>query len=208
MLLALLYLLAADPIKKNNPNKVADFAEIQSRIYRTEIMESFEDRELQEILEPVLPGSEIVLSSDFVAPVQESRRYLSVRLTESQTRRTRLQFRKPPEVRDYCRAITFWLNVDKLSARLTLIVEDRMGVRHFLDGGDLQFRGWRRMVVPVSHSIRQQDYYLNERAGLRLLAIEIVFSGRYPKGKLPLVLIDEIAAEVRKKYEVPPALKQ
>lgn len=27
-------------------------------------------------------------------------------------------------------------------------------------------------------------------------------------GKLPVILIDEIAAEVREKYEVPPALKR
>ncbi|HMV34873.1 MAG TPA: flagellar filament outer layer protein FlaA [Turneriella sp.] len=205
---ALTNLSAADPVKKYNPNKVADFAEIDSKIYRAEMLENFEEGDLAEILEPVQPGAETVVSSDFAPPVLESRRYVSVRLTESDTRRVRLQFKKAPEVRDHCRAFTFWLNVEKPYARLTLIVEDRQGVRHFIDSGDLQFRGWRRMVLPVPQKIRQQDYYLNEKSALKLLGIEIVFSRKYAKGKLPVILIDEIAAEVRKKYEVPPELKQ
>jgi len=207
MILALIFLLAADPVKKNNPNKVADFAEIDSKIYRTEMLENFEEGELAEILEPAQPGAEVVISSDFAPPVLESRRYVSVRLTQSDTRRVRLQFKKAPEVRDYCRAITFWLNVEKPYARLTLIVEDRSGDRHFIDAGDLQFRGWRRMVLPVPPKVRQQDYYLSEKSALKLIGIEIVFSRKYAKGKLPVLLIDEIAAEVRKKYEVPPELK-
>jgi hypothetical protein len=208
MLLALIYLLAAEPIKKYNPNKVADFADIESKIYRTEMLQNFEEGEIAEILQPALPGAEIVLSSDFAPPVLESRRYVSVRLNESDTRRVRLQFKEPLEVRDYCRAFSFWLNVEKPYARLSLIVEDRQGVRHFIDSGDLQFRGWRRLVLPVPHKIRQQDYYLNEKSALKLMGIEIVFSRKYAKGKLPVILIDEIAAEVRKKYEVPPELKQ
>jgi hypothetical protein len=208
MLLALIYLLAAEPIKKYNPNKVADFADIESKIYRTEMLQNFEEGEIAEILQPALPGAEIVLSSDFAPPVLESRRYVSVRLNASDTRRVRLQFKEPLEVRDYCRAFSFWLNVEKPYARLSLIVEDRQGVRHFIDSGDLQFRGWRRLVLPVPHKIRQQDYYLNEKSALKLMGIEIVFSRKYAKGKLPVILIDEIAAEVRKKYDVPPELKQ
>ncbi|GAB4429622.1 MAG: hypothetical protein OHK0011_12100 [Turneriella sp.] len=208
MLLALIFLLAAEPVKKDNPNKVADFAEIDSKIYRTEMLQNFEEGELAEILEPALRGAEVVLSSDFAPPVLESRRYVSVRLTESDTRRVRLQFKEPLEVRDHCRAFALWLNVEKPYARLTLIVEDRQGLRHFIDSGDLQFRGWRRMVLPVPQKIRQQDYYLNEKSALKLVGIEIVFSRKYAKGKLPVILIDEIAAEVRKKYEVPPELKQ
>lgn len=207
MLFLFIVLLAADPIKKTNPNKVADFTEIENKIFRTEILENFEENELAEILEPALPGSQITLSSEFTPPVLESRRYASVRLTQSDTRRVRLQFKNPPVVRDYCRAFTFWLNVERPHARLAFIVEDRHGVRHFLDSGDLQFRGWRKMVLPLPQKIRQQDYYLQEKSAIRLLAIEIVFSRQYAKGKLPILLIDEIAAEVRKKYEVPPELK-
>lgn len=208
MLFLFIALFAADPIKKTNPNKVADFTEIDSKIFRTEILENFEETELTEILEPALPGSQITLSSEFAPPVLESRRYVSVRLTQSDTRRVRLQFKNPPTVRDYCRAFSFWLNVEKPYARLTLIVEDRQGTRHFLDSGDLQFRGWRKMVLPLPQKIRQHDYYLEEKSALRLLAIEIVFSQKYAKGKLPVIFIDEIAAEVRKKYDVPPELKQ
>jgi hypothetical protein len=208
MLLALIYLLAAEPIRKYNPNKVAEFAEIDSRIYSYQMLQNFEEGELSELLEPALAGTEIVLSTDFAPPVSESRRYVSVRLNESDTRRVRLQFKEPLEVRDYCRAFSFWLNVEKPYARLSLIVEDRQGVRHFIDSGDLQFRGWRRLVLPVPHKIRQQDYYLNEKSALKLMGIEIVFSRKYAKGKLPVILIDEIAAEVRKKYDVPPELKQ
>jgi hypothetical protein len=59
----------------------------------------------------------------------------------------------------------------------------------------------------VPPKVRQQDYYLSEKSALKLIGIEIVFSRKYAKGKLPVLLIDEIAAEVRKKYEVPPELK-
>ncbi len=207
MILTLIFLIAAEPVKKYNPNKVADFAEIDSKIFRTEMLENFEEGELTEILEPAQPGAELVFSSDFAPPVLESRRYVSVRLTESDTRRVRLQFKNPPEVREHCRAFSFWLNVEKPYARLTLLIQDRRGDRHVIDSGDLQFRGWRRMVLPVPLKIQQQDYYLNEKSAMKLLGIEIVFSRKYAKGKLPVILIDEIAAEVRKKYEVPPELK-
>ena len=36
------YLSAADQVKKPNPNKVADFAEIESRIYKNEMLENFD----------------------------------------------------------------------------------------------------------------------------------------------------------------------
>lgn len=208
MLLALIYLLAADPIKTPNPNKVADFAEIESRIYRVEMLENFEEREISEILLPQENQAAVRLARELTPPVSESTQYASVRVEAPETRRVRLQFRTPREVKGYCRSFTFWLNVEKPHARLTLIVEDRDQVRHFIDSGDLQFRGWRKMRLPVAQRIRQHDLYLGEKSALKLIGIEIVFSAKYTKGKLPLILIDEIAAEVREKYQLPPELKK
>lgn len=207
MFFALILLLAADPVKKVNPNKVADFADIDARIYKTELLENFEEKELAEIFLPQETKAEVVLSADFPPPVSDSRSYASVRLLESDTRRVRLQFKNAPEVRAYCRAFTFWLNVEKPHARISLIVEDHDKVRHFIDSGDLQFRGWRRLTLPVPQKIHQQDHYLEEKSALRLIGIEIVFSRKYTKGKLPVILIDDIAAEVRAKYEIPAPLK-
>ncbi len=204
----LLFLIAAEPIKVPNPNKVADFAEIESRIYRSEMLENFEERELAEILLPQENQADVRLSRELTPPVSESTQYASVRVLAPETRRVRLQFKTPREVKGYCRAFSFWLNVEKPHARLTLIVEDRDQVRHFIDSGDLQFRGWRRMTLPVGQRIRQNDLYLGENSVLKLIGIEIVFSAKYTKGKLPLIMIDEIAAEVRDKYQRPPELKK
>ncbi len=204
----LLFLIAAEPIKVPNPNKVADFAEIESRIYRSEMLENFEERELAEILLPQENQAVVRLSRELTPPVSESTQYASVRVLAPETRRVRLQFKTPREVKGYCRAFSFWLHVEKPHARLTLIVEDRDQVRHFIDSGDLQFRGWRRMTLPVGQRIRQNDLYLGENSVLKLIGIEIVFSAKYTKGKLPLILIDEIAAEVRDKYQRPPELKK
>lgn len=203
----LLFLLAADPVKKVNPNKVADFADIDARIYKTVMLENFEDREVAEIFFPQETRVQVKFSTELAPPIAESQRYASLHILESGERRARLQFINPPVVNEHCRAFTFWLNVEKPHARLSLIVEDRDGVRHFIDSGDLQFRGWRRMTLPVSQKIRQNDRYLGEKAALKLIGIEIVFSKKYTKGKLPVILIDEIAAEVRRKYELPPPLK-
>lgn len=201
-------LSAADPVKKPNPNRVADFAEIDSKIYKNEILENFEDKPLEEIFLPQKNDAEIRLSRELAPPISESSQYVSIRVSAPETPRVRLQFKSPPEIKGYCRAFNFWLNVEKIHARLTLIVEDREGKRHFLDSGDLQFRGWRKMRLGVGQRIRQHDLYLNEKAPLKLVGIEIVFSEKYTKGKLPLILIDELSAEVREKYEVPPALKK
>lgn len=208
MILALVYLFAAEPVKTPNPNKVADFAEIESRIYKTELLENFEERELSEILLPQENQAEVHLSRELAPPLSESTQYASVRVLAPETRRVRLQFKTPREIRSYCRAFSFWLNVEKPHARLTLIVEDRDHVRHFIDSGDLQFRGWRKLTLPVGQRIRQHDLYLGEKSALKLIGIEIVFSAKYTKGKLPLILIDEIAAEVRDKYQLPPELKK
>lgn len=204
----LLFLIAADPVKIPNPHKVADFAEIESRIYRVEMLENFEDGELSEILALQENQADVRLSRELVAPVSESTQYASIRVLAPETRRVRLQFKTPREVKGYCRAFNFWLNVEKPHARLTLIVEDRDHVRHFIDSGDLQFRGWRRMTLPVGQRIRQHDLYLGEKSVLKLIAVEIVFSAKYTKGKLPLILIDEISADVRDKYQLPPELKK
>lgn len=204
----LLFLIAADPVKIPNPHKVADFAEIESRIYRVEMLENFEDGELSEILALQENQADVRLSRELVAPVSESTQYASIRVLAPETRRVRLQFKTPREVKGYCRAFNFWLNVEKPPARLTLIVEDRDHVRHFIDSGDLQFRGWRRMTLPVGQRIRQHDLYLGEKSVLKLIAVEIVFSAKYTKGKLPLILIDEISADVRDKYQLPPELKK
>lgn len=201
-------LMAADPVKKPNPNKVADFAEIESRIYKNEIIENFEEKSIEEIFLPQTGDTEVKISRELAPPVSESNQYASIKVNAPETKRVRLQFKTPPEIRGYCRAFNFWLSVEKLHARLTLIVEDREGKRHFLDSGDLQFRGWRKMRLGVGQRIRQHDLYLNEKSPLKLIGIEVVFSAKYTKGKLPLILIDELAAEVREKYEVPPALKK
>ncbi len=208
MLVALIILLAAEPVKAVNPNKVADFAEVDSRIYKTEMLENFEEREITEILEPQQNQAEVRLARELTPPVSASTQYASIRVQAPETRRVRLQFKTPREVKGYCRAFTFWLNVEKPHARLTLIVEDRDQVRHFIDSGDLQFRGWRQMRLPVAQRIRQHDLYLGEKSALKLIGVEVVFSAKYTKGKLPLILIDEIAAEVREKYQLPPELKK
>ncbi len=209
LLTAVFFLLfAADSVKKNNPNKVADFAEIESRIYKNEMLENFEEKALAEIFLPQDTEADVSLSRELAPPVSESNQYVSVRIKTPETRRVRLQFKTPPEIKGYCRAFNFWLSVEKLHARITLIVEDREGKRHFLDSGDLQFRGWRKIRLPVGQRIRQHDLYLNEKAPLKVIGIETVFAAKYTKGKLPLILIDEIAAEVREKYEIPPPLKK
>jgi hypothetical protein len=199
---------AEDVVKKKNPNKVADFAEIESRIYKYEMLENFEEKELTETFLQQETEADVTLARELTPPISESTQYVSVRIKTPETRRVRLQFKKPPEIKGYCRAFTFWLSVEKLHARITLIVEDREGKRHFLDSGDLQFRGWRKIRLPVAQRIRQHDLYLNEKAPLKVIGIEVVFAAKYTKGKLPLILIDEITAEVREKYEIPPPLKK
>ena len=201
-------LLAGDPVKKNNPNKVADFAEIESRIYKIEMVENFEEKPLAEIFKAQDTEADVALARELAAPVSESNQYVSIRVKTPETRRVRLQFKTPPEIKGYCRAFNFWLSVEKLHARISLIVEDREGKRHFLDSGDLQFRGWKKVRLPVAQRIRQHDLYLNEKSPLKVIGIEVVFSAKYTKGKLPLILIDEISAEVREKYEIPPPLKK
>lgn len=199
---------AADPVKPANPNKVADFADIDAKIYKSEMLENFEEKTISEIFLPQETAATVTISRELTPPVSESTQYIAIRIPEPETRRVRLQFAKPPEVKAYCRAFTFWLNVEKLHARLSLIVENREGRRHFLDSGELQFRGWRRMRLSVPQKVHQQDWYLNEKSALKLIGIEVVFARKYTKNKLPLILIDEIAAEVRDKYQVPPALKK
>jgi|GEM_PF-2703024 len=198
----------ADPVKPVNPNKVADFADIDAKIYKSEMLENFEEKTIAEIFLPQENAATVNISRELTPPVSESTQYIAIRIPEPETRRVRLQFIKPPEVKSYCRAFTFWLNVEKLHARLSLIVEDREGRRHFLDSGELQFRGWRRMRLSVPQKVHQQDWYLNEKSALKLIGIEVVFARKYTKNKLPLILIDEIAAEVREKYQVPPPLKK
>lgn len=207
-LLVLRTLSAADPVKKNNPNKVAGFADIESAIYQFEMLENFEEKSPGEIFLPMDTEAETVLAGELAPPVADSSRYIAVRIRTPEVRRVRLQFKTPPEIKKYCTAFHFWLNVEKLHAKLALIVEDREGKRHFIDSGDLQFRGWRKMRLGVGQRIRQYDLYLNEKSALKLIGIEIVFSAKYTRGKLPLVLIDEIQAEVREKYELPPPLKK
>lgn len=200
-------LLAADPVKTTNPNKVAEFAAIDIGIYKTEMLENFEEKAISDIFLPQENAATVSISRELTPPVPESTQYATIRVPTPETRRVRLQFKLAPQIKEYCRAFTFWLNVEKLHARLSLIVEDREGRRHFLDSGELQFRGWRKMRLAVPQRVHQQDWYLNERATLKLIGVEVVFARKYTKGKLPLILIDEIAAEVRAKYQIPAPLK-
>ncbi|HRP69353.1 MAG TPA: flagellar filament outer layer protein FlaA [Turneriella sp.] len=199
---------ADDPIKKRNPNKVDDFADIYERIYRKEMLQNFESDALEDIFEPVKSNADVFLSDELPPPITESQRYTVVRLRSSEVRRVRLEFKTPLNIERHCRAFTLWLNVEKIRARLSLIVEDREGTRYFLDGGLLEFRGWRKIRFTVGGRIRQYDLYLNEKAALKLKGIEIVFAQNYTKGKLPILLIDEIAVETRMKYQIPPALRK
>lgn len=208
LMLCVIPVHTTDPVKKPNPNKVGDFAEIESRIYKTEMIENFEDRSLNDVFLTIARGAVIALKRELVPPVSESSQYLSIQVQAPETQRVRLEFKSAPEIKKHCRAIKFWLSVEKLHARISLIVEDREGRRHFLDSGDLQFRGWRQIVLPIQQRVRQQDYYLKEASALKIIAIEIVFSAKYTKGILPLILIDEIAADVREKYLEPPPLKK
>lgn len=203
-----LSLFATEPSKKQNPNKVSEFADIDTRIYKEKMLQNFESETFDAIFEPIKTNATAKISDELPPPISTSEHYLGIYVASPETRRVRLEFKNPLTVTEYCRAFNLWINVEKIFAHLTLIVEDREKTRHFLRSELLQFRGWRRLRFPVSQRVRQYDLYLNEKSSLKLIGFEIVFTEKYTKGKLPIILIDEIAAEVRTKYEIPPALRK
>lgn len=192
---------------KLHPMKVTDFASVESQIYRIEKIEDFEARAIHEIFHTV-GRAEVLLLTEFPPPVTESQQYASVRLLDSEVPRVRLEFKEPRLVKDFCRGLYLWLHAEKLAAQLSIILEDQSGERHFLHSGQLLFRGWRQIYFRIPEKVRQEDHYLGQKTVLKIIAFEILFPTKYRKGSRPLILIDELTAELRPKYEIPPALKE
>lgn len=204
----LCFVSAFEAQKKTNPNKVAPFPDIDVGIYKVQMLENFEEKAITEIFRAQETKVEVLLANTMPPPIIDSERYASIRLKDTTERRARLQFIHPPEIHGHCRTLTFWLNVQNPNARLSLLIEDRSHVRHFIDSGPLEFRGWRKMTLALPPNVQQGDLYLGEDFALRLVAVEVVFWGRYTEENLPVILIDELAAEVRGQYAVPPALQK
>lgn len=202
------FVSAFEASKMTNPNKVAPFPDIDVGIYRVLTLENFEEKTITEIFRAQETKAEVILADTMPPPIIDSERYASIRLKDTTERRARLQFLNPPEIHGHCRSLTFWLNVQNPNARLSLLIEDRSHARHFLDSGPLEFRGWRKLTLPLPPNVQQGDLYLGEDFVLRLVAVEVIFWGRYTEENLPVILIDELAAEVRNQYAVPPALQK
>ena len=96
---------------------------------------------------------------------------------------------------------------------MRVLLRDNIGTVHRLIVGNLEFEGWRKMVLPVGAKISQMDSVTGRPSYLELIAIEFIpperfdFNQAVNREDLRTVFLDDISAVTRKKYLGRPVLK-
>ncbi|MBN2041848.1 MAG: hypothetical protein JW864_17565 [Spirochaetes bacterium] len=199
------------------PEKAAETdAEVltsEGNVYHEVVVENFENIQFQEsdiIFQKARDEVyKVAIRDEFPAPVNNSKKYLGVKLRGSRSNAIQIKFPKDkqPEIKDYCKSISVWVYGKRFSGELSLFLMDGEGRTHRLSFGKLNFHGWYKLTKVLTEEINQTDKFLEKRRSMRILSILYVPGTWYKFGTNTIdpawqtFYIDDITANVREKYK-------
>ncbi len=151
----------------------------------------------------------VTIRDEFPAPVNNSKKYLGVKLRGSKKNAIQIKFPadKIPTINQYCQSISMWVYGKRFTGELSLFILDADGQAHKLSFGKLNFHGWHKIKRTLPQNINQNDSFLETNSNIKILSILYVpgtwfkFGTNVIDPEWQTFYIDDITANVRAKYK-------
>jgi hypothetical protein len=183
--------------------KITEFDKVHEYIYAETILEDFETTIFSnDNLKFMQRDGQGVLSisNNYPAPVNNSKRYLGVKVYAKKGDRFRIEFTKPIEIMKYCKTISMWVYGEKIAGELSVMLQDSSGINHLINFGSASSSGWKKLSKNLGTQIKQHVDYVGSENPIKILHIQYRAAGRiHPEWQF--FYIDDITALVRDKYK-------
>ncbi len=80
---------------------------------------------------------------------------------------------RPLPIEGITKSVSLWVTGRNTRHILKLIIKDHLGNYTELTMGDLNFSGWKKMVVAIPPSIIQRDYHYNDKMGIQIIGFKV-----------------------------------
>ena len=197
-------LYAQDEKAKEAQKVLEQEKQLSDQVYKEVIVEDFETVEYTDknislrVVKDEKAG--VAMRTDYPAPIQNSKRYLGVKVFAKSGSVLTIIPAKPLIIDKYCKYINMWVYGKNFSGELSILVKDANGNIKRLVIGKLNFLGWRKLSVPITDEIAQEDKYLAQKRNIEI--VKILYNPSTLE-RLPAwnyFYIDDITAIVREKY--------
>jgi len=135
------------------------------------------------------------------APNGSSKKYLGVKVKARAGDNFIIKPVKDLMIDKFCRSIAMWVYGKNYSGELSILIMDANQQTHKLRLGNLNFMGWRKLQVPISKNIPQQDEFLNQKRFMKIMQIQYTAANREQVARWQYFYIDDISVMVRDKYD-------
>ncbi len=168
-------LYAQDEKAKEAQKVLEQEKQLSDQVYREITLEDFETTEYTDknisirVVKDEQAG--VSMRTDYPAPIQNSKRYLGVKVFAKSGSVLTIIPAKPLIIDKYCKYINMWVYGNNFSVELSIIVKDSNGNMKRLVMGKLNFLGWRKLSVPITDDISQEDKYLAQKRNIEIVKI-------------------------------------
>ena len=193
----------ADESKYIEPSRTTEFEKVREYIYTEMILEDFETAIYSnDNLKFMQRGGQGALSigDNYPAPINNSKKYLGVKVHAKRGDRFRIEFTKPVEITQYCKTISMWVYGEKIAGELSIMLMDSAGNDHLINFGSASSSGWKKLSCNLGPRIKQHVDYLGSENPIKILYIQYRAAGR-AQAEWQFFYIDDITALVRDKYK-------
>lgn len=80
---------------------------------------------------------------------------------------------RPLPIEGITKTVSLWVAGRNTRHTLKLVLKDHFGNYAELTMGDLNFSGWKKMVVAIPPNIVQRDYHYNDKMGIQIIGFKV-----------------------------------
>ena len=206
LMLIFLFVIIICGYGKSKPEKQhnlkSETKKIHEYIYTETVIEDFETTPYSDSsLKFMQRDGQCVLdqSDKYPAPVNNSKKYLGIKVYAKRGDAFRIEFAKPFEITKYCGSISMWVYGEKTAGELSIALQDTTGETHILHFGLAASNGWKKLSKTLGSKIKQNVDYIGSANSIKILYIQYRATNKtYPEWQY--FYIDDITASVRDKY--------
>ena len=82
--------------------------------------------------------------------------------------------KKPLYFKGLVKRVSFWMWGGYYRYNIKIMLKDYMGNFYELDGGDVNFVGWKYITIRVPHTIRQRSRHMPANKPLRFMYVKLI----------------------------------
>ncbi len=178
--------------------------EIKKRIYPEEILEDFENTEFKKehlrFQYSHIRQAGVSMRTEYPAPIRNSKRYLGIKIFGRREDAVQIQMPKPIFIPYMVKRLNVWLYGKNITGSFYMVVQDIYENTHLINFGLLNFRGWKRVSVPLPKSVKQVDPVVNMGQNLKIVSFVFNPGTLAQPGSWSYLYVDDFSATVQSKY--------